>query len=80
MAPELLITLSGRCWLALASSKQLMAFFEHLIACEDNALFNSIFKDLVTIPVIRPVVFQCMRAPERSHALSQAIGQLFNHA
>jgi len=78
VAPELLITLSGRCWLALTNTKQLMAYFEHLIACEDQALFNSIFKDLVAIPSIRPVVFQCMRAPERSNELSQAIGQLFN--
>jgi len=80
VAPELLITLSGRCWLTLVSTKQLMAFFEHLIACKDQALFNSIFKDLVAIPTIRPVVFQCMRAPERSTELSQAIGQLFNKA
>jgi len=78
VAPELLITLSGRCWIALANTKQLMAYFEHLIACEDPALFNSIFKDLVAIPAMRPIVFQCMRAPERSNALSQAIGQLFN--
>lgn len=78
VAPELLITLSGRCWLALAHTKQLMLFLEHLIACNDQALFNSIFKDLVAIPVIRPIIFQCMRAPERSSALSQAIGQLFN--
>jgi len=78
VAPELLITLSGRCWMALANPKQLMAYFEHLIACEDQALFNSIFKDLVAIPTLRPIVFQCMREPERSSALSQAIGQLFN--
>jgi len=78
VAPELLITLSGRCWLSLVDSKQLMAFFEYLVACQDQALFNSVFKDLVSIPVIRPIVFQCMRAPERSNALSQAIGHLFN--
>lgn len=78
VASELLITLSGRCWLALVNPKQLMTYFEHLIECEDQALFNSVFKDLVAVPVIRPVVFQCMRAPERSNKLSQAIGQLFN--
>ena len=78
LAPELLITLSGRCWMTLANPQQLMAFFEHLITCEDQALFNSIFKDLVAIPTVRPIVFQCMRAPERSSELSQAIGQLFN--
>jgi hypothetical protein len=75
---ELLITLSGRCWIALADSKRLIAYFEHLIACEDQALFNSIFKDLVAIPLIRPIVFECMRSPDRSNALSQGIGQLFN--
>ncbi len=80
VAAELLITLSGRCWLALTDMKQLMAFFEHLITIKDQALFNSIFKDLVAIPVIRPLVFQCMRAPDRSNALSQAIGKLFNQA
>jgi len=80
LAPELLITISGRCWLSLSNTQQLMSFFEHLVACNDQALFNSIFKDLVAIPVIRPIVFQCMRNPERSNALSQAIGQLFNQA
>ncbi len=80
LAAELLITVSGKCWLSLADTKQLMAFFEHLINCNDQALFNSIFKDLVAIPAIRPIVFQCMRTPERSEALSKAIGQLFNQA
>ncbi len=78
LAAELLITLSGRCWLALENSDNLIAFFEHLIATEEPALFNNIFKDLVAIPTLRPIVFQCMRAPERSDALSKAIGQLFN--
>ena len=40
----------------------------------------SIFKDLVAIPDVRPVAFQCMRAPERSEAFSKAIGQLFHKA
>jgi len=78
VASELLITLSGRCWLALGINERLMAFFEHLVSSDDQALFNSIFKDLVSIPAIRPIVFQCMRAPERSAALSKAIGQLFH--
>lgn len=78
VASELLITLSGRCWLALAHSEQLMAFFEHLVASDDQPLFNSVFKDIVSIPAIRPVVFECMRAPDRSAKLSKAIGQLFN--
>ena len=78
VAPELLITLSGRCWSALASTELMMQYFEHLVASDDTALFNSIFKDLVALPELRPIVFQCMRAPNRSTKLAQAIGQLFN--
>jgi len=80
LAADLLITLSGRCWLALENSDNLMAFFEHVIASKEQTLFNNIFKDLVAIPTLRPIVFQCMRAPERSDALSKAIGQLFNYS
>jgi len=78
VASDLLITLSGRCWLALTDSERLMAYLEHLVLSDDQPLFNSIFKDLVSIPAIRPIVFQCMRAPERSDDLSKAIGKLFN--
>jgi hypothetical protein len=78
LSSELLITISGRCWLTLDNNEQLMAFFEHLVVSNDQPLFNSIFKDLVSIPAIRPIVFKCMRAPERSTALSKAIGALFN--
>ena len=74
---ELLITLSGRCWQALADEKILMCYFEHLLRNDDLTLFSSIFKDLVSIPLIRPVAFQCIRSEDRSPALSQAIGQLF---
>jgi hypothetical protein len=78
LAPELLITLSARCWNSISDTKILMTYFEQVVACEDPALFKSIFKDLVAIPIMRPIVFQCMRAPDRSSALSKAIGQLFN--
>ena len=80
LTPELLITISGRCWEALTNTQNLMAFFEHIITSKEQELFNSIFKDLVAIPDVRPVVFQCMRAPERSEAFSKAIGQLFHKA
>ena len=75
---ELLITLSGRCWNALTDEKVLMAYFEHLLHSNDLTMFTSIFKDLVTIPSIRPIAFQCIRSEHRSPALAQAIGQLFS--
>jgi hypothetical protein len=75
---ELLITLSSRCWQALADEKTLMCYFEHLLSNNDLTLFSSIFKDLVTIPLMRPITFGCIRSENRSPALAQAIGQLFS--
>ncbi|HBY87742.1 MAG TPA: DUF3549 domain-containing protein, partial [Colwellia sp.] len=80
VSSELLITLSGRCWQALADEQMLMCYFEHLLCNDDLTLFSSIFKDLVTIPLIRPVAFQCIRSENRSPALAQAIGQLFGQS
>ena len=40
-------------------------------------VFQAIFKDLVAIPSLRPLIFQCMRSPNRSDELSKAIGMLF---
>lgn len=78
ITPELLITLSGRCWTVLANPEQLMAYFEQVVACDNQDLFISVFKDLVAIPATRSIVFECMRSPNRSEIFSQAIGQLFN--
>lgn len=75
---ELLITLSGRCWQALADETALMCYFEHLLKNNDLTMFSSIFKDLVSIPLIRPIAFSCIRSESRSPALAQAIGQLFS--
>jgi hypothetical protein len=75
---ELLITLSSRCWQALADEKMLMCYFEHLLTNNDLTLFSSIFKDLVTIPLMRPIALGCIRSENRSPALAQAIGQLFS--
>lgn len=77
IAIDLLITVSGRCWLALDNIDNVLAFFEQLAKQDDQALFIAIFKDLVSIPLLRPIIFQCIRSPERSEALGLAIGQLF---
>jgi len=72
-----LIIFSGRLWDALDSSDTLLNFFEAIAKQEDLALFIEIFKDLVAIPSIRPKVFEVMRSPQRSEALSLAIGHIF---
>ena len=77
IATEILITLSGRCWQTFSDVQTLASFFEHLLN-DDLTLFASIFKDLVAIPAVRPIAFQCIRAQDRSTALAQAIGKLFS--
>jgi hypothetical protein len=75
---ELLIVIATRCWLALQNNDLLMCFLEKLVQAQDSNLFKALFKDLIAIPTIRPILFTCMRQPNRSNALAQAIGQLFN--
>ncbi len=77
IATEILITLSGRCWQTFSDVQTLASFFEHLLN-DDLTLFAGIFKDLVAIPAVRPIAFQCIRAQDRSTALAQAIGKLFS--
>jgi uncharacterized protein DUF3549 len=75
---DMLIVISGRCWLALQNEKITMLFLEKLVLSKESSLFAAIFKDLIAIPLIRPVLFTCMRRPNRSKPLAQAIGHLFN--
>jgi hypothetical protein len=77
MSEELAIVIAGRCWQVFTSEPQIMSFLELLVTQHDIAVFQAIFKDLVAIPTLRPLIFQCMRAPNRSDELSKAIGMLF---
>lgn len=75
---DLLITLSGRCWQALDDEDTLTCYFEHILKHNDLPLFSSVFKDIVSIPLLRTIAFQCIRSEKRTPALTQAVGQLFN--
>jgi hypothetical protein len=77
LSTAVLITLAGRCWILWQTPELLMRYLECLVQTKNQPLFTAIFKDLVAIPVIRPNIFQCMRAPNRSNELVQAIGSLF---
>jgi len=74
---EMTIVLAGRCWQVFNNEQQIMCFFEMLVAQQDIEVFQAIFKDLVAIPTLRQLIFQCMRSPMRSAELSKAIGMLF---
>lgn len=80
VSTDLLITLSSRCWLALADEQILNCYFEHLLKSNESETFPSIFKDLVTLPAVRAIAFQCIRSENRSPALAQAVGKLFSQA
>lgn len=77
---DLLIIISARCWQSLADEKILISYFEQLLLNDDLTMFSSIFKDLVSIPQIRPFALQCIRNESRSPALANAIGQLFRQS
>ena len=79
ISSELLIVISGRHWRLLNNVQVLIQFFDLLLLVDNNnELFSPIFKDLVAIPKIRPIIFQCMRQANRSQQFASAIGQLFH--
>ena len=80
VAEELFIVIAGRNWLSLQQQHHMMQYLEHLVNHNNQALFEAIFKDLVTIPALRMTVFACMRSEQRSQGLAKAIGRLFNGA
>jgi len=71
-----LILYSGRLWSVLENKQTLLSYFEAIAQKKDIPLFVELFKDLVAMPNIRPIVFQVMRDPEKSHALTLAIGYI----
>lgn len=78
ISEEMLIVIAGRNWQALAEQSRMKKFLETLASKGNMQLFAAIFKDLVSVPLLRPIVFACMRDNERSDDLGKAIGQLFN--
>ncbi|GAA5136591.1 DUF3549 family protein [Thalassotalea piscium] len=78
LSDELFIVISGRNWLALQKQDHMMNFLENLVNYNKPPLFDAIFKDLVTLPSLRMIIFACMRDEKRSNALAKAIGSLFN--
>ncbi|WP_416305680.1 DUF3549 family protein [Neptunicella sp. SCSIO 80796] len=75
---ELLIVIAGRHWQKLEQDSLLLPFFEQLAnANVDEPVFAPLFADLAQIPSLRERVLAILRLPEKSAALADAIGQLF---
>lgn len=77
ISTDIFIVLAGRCWIVFEDQQRITTFLELMVEYEEQAVFNAIFKDLIAIPSIRPILLQAMRSTSRSKALSNAIGQLF---
>ncbi|SEK83091.1 Protein of unknown function [Colwellia chukchiensis] len=77
LSADILIIIAGRLWPILTNPPRLLRYIELLAVTSDKALFPAVFKDLVAIPTIRPLLLQAIRSPKRSSDLSQAIGTLF---
>lgn len=75
--PEVLILLAARHWQHMANEQLLKSYINNLAQLESE-LFIGLFSDLVQIPVLREKMLSVLRWPEKSAALSTAIGQLFN--
>lgn len=76
MSTDMLITIAARNWSALKDDQTRSIYLEAL-AKQDQHFFNQIFADIVAIPTIRSQVLAELRNPNRSPALSGAIGGLF---
>ncbi len=77
--PEVLASISGRCWLALQDKELIALFLEALANCaEGQEFFNLVIVDLINIPGMQDSIHAAVRSTERSAALSRAIGELFN--
>ena len=74
---EMLIVITGRCWLDLNEQDLRMTFLEQLAALDDMEVFEGLVSDLVAIPAIRGNILASFRSPERSAILTKAIGYLF---
>lgn len=75
---EVIAALASRCWASLQYPELLKLFLETL--AENNAgqaCFNRVMADLMFIPTLRALTLQQFRSPERSEALSRAIGGMF---
>lgn len=77
LSDDVLITMAGRNWLAFQNQVMCLQLLESLVLSEEKQLFPAIFKDLVSIPTIRPILLSCIRDIDRSEKLAKAIGLLF---
>jgi len=76
--PEVLASISGRCWLALKNETTIALYLEALANCtEGQEFFNLVIVDLINIPGMQESILKAVKSTDRSEKLSKAIGELF---
>lgn len=76
--PEVIASISGRCWRVLKQAELMNRFLETLATCpEGQDFFNLVIVDLINIPGMQAAIHQAIRDPQRSDTLARAIGELF---
>jgi len=76
--PEVLASISGRCWLTLKNNETINLFLEALANCsEGQEFFNLVIVDLINIPGMQESILKAVKSADRSVILSKAIGELF---
>lgn len=74
---SLFLIIAGRFWPYLNEQELLHTFFDRVAQHPNQQLFPGIFADLVAIPETRQTMLNFLRDPNRSQAVSRAIGTLF---
>lgn len=76
--PEILASISGRCWLTLRNESTLALYLEALSRCtEGQDFFNLVVVDLINVPGMQEGILKAVKSPGRSESLSRSIGELF---
>ncbi|QSX31062.1 DUF3549 family protein [Shewanella cyperi] len=73
---DTLVTIAARVWLVLRQDALRLEYLESL-ALQPQTFFNQVFADIVAIPSLRSLLLSDLRRPERSQALTEAVGGLF---
>lgn len=76
---EILTVIAARAWETLEDPELLQLYLEKLaVSPAGQSAFIKIVRDLIFIPNLRTLIIAQFRNPERSEALSEAIGMLMN--
>ena len=72
----LMLCLVARLWQELADEALLLAYLSQL-AERHGDLFNAVFSELVSLPVLRPLILSNLHNPALAPALKDALGALY---